>query len=140
GAICDLHLYFRHDVVALLSSPAGLIAQLEVGAWQYNYTEQKDYTWEQARNFCQTYFTDLVAIQNKNEIKYLNQWLPFHSRYYWIGIRKLNGTWTWVGTRKSCLWITYACPQRKPPVMLVPYSTVSSTERITLACCIAACA
>nr|XP_025979192.1 P-selectin-like isoform X2 [Dromaius novaehollandiae] len=79
----------------------GLIAQLEVGAWQYNYTEQKDYTWEQARNFCQTYFTDLVAIQNKNEIKYLNQWLPFHSRYYWIGIRKLNGTWTWVGTRKA---------------------------------------
>uniref|UniRef100_A0A8B9Q455 p-selectin n=1 Tax=Apteryx owenii TaxID=8824 RepID=A0A8B9Q455_APTOW len=74
--------------------------ELEVGAWTYSYTEQKDYVWEQARNYCQTYFTDLVAIQNKKEIEYLNQWLPFHPRYYWIGIRKLNGTWTWVGTGK----------------------------------------
>ncbi|XP_068808233.1 P-selectin-like isoform X3 [Struthio camelus] len=79
----------------------GLVVQLEVGAWRYSYTEQKDYTWEQARNYCQTYFTDLVAIQNKREIEHLNQWLPFHRRYYWIGIRKLNGTWTWVGTRKA---------------------------------------
>ncbi|NWX85763.1 LYAM3 protein, partial [Nothoprocta pentlandii] len=73
----------------------------QAGAWTYSYTEQKDYTWEQAREYCQAYFTDLVAIQNKKEIEYLNGWLPFHPRYYWIGIRKLNGTWTWVGTRKA---------------------------------------
>ncbi|NXA34139.1 LYAM3 protein, partial [Eudromia elegans] len=73
----------------------------QAAAWMYSYTEQKDYTWEQARSYCQTYFTDLVAIQNKKEIEYLNEWLPFHPRYYWIGIRKLNGTWTWVGTRKA---------------------------------------
>ncbi|NXD08558.1 LYAM3 protein, partial [Nothocercus nigrocapillus] len=73
----------------------------QAGAWMYSYSEQKDYTWEQARNYCQTYFTDLVAIQNKKEIEYLNEWLPFHPRYYWIGIRKLNSTWTWVGTRKA---------------------------------------
>ncbi|KAM8805385.1 P-selectin-like [Eudromia elegans] len=79
----------------------GLVAQLQAAAWMYSYTEQKDYTWEQARSYCQTYFTDLVAIQNKKEIEYLNEWLPFHPRYYWIGIRKLNGTWTWVGTRKA---------------------------------------
>ncbi|NXG56055.1 LYAM3 protein, partial [Hemiprocne comata] len=72
----------------------------EVGAWTYHYSDQGDYTWEQARNYCQTFFTDLVAIQNKGEIEHLNEGLPFHGRYYWIGIRKLGGTWTWVGTRK----------------------------------------
>ncbi|KFQ95038.1 P-selectin, partial [Nipponia nippon] len=69
--------------------------------WTYHYSDRGDYTWEQARNYCQTFFTDLVAIQNKQEIEYLNESLPFHGRYYWIGIRKLGGTWTWVGTRKA---------------------------------------
>ncbi|NXI49305.1 LYAM3 protein, partial [Chloroceryle aenea] len=73
----------------------------EVGAWTYHYSDQGDYTWEQARNYCQAFFTDLVAIQNKWEIEYLNKSLPFHGRYYWIGIRKLGGTWTWVGTKKA---------------------------------------
>ncbi|KAM6305472.1 LOW QUALITY PROTEIN: P-selectin-like [Aegotheles albertisi] len=79
----------------------GAVTQLEVGAWTYHYSDRGDYTWEQARNYCQTFFTDLVAIQNKREIEYLNESLPFHGRYYWIGIRKLGGTWTWVGTRKA---------------------------------------
>ncbi|KFR14496.1 P-selectin, partial [Opisthocomus hoazin] len=69
--------------------------------WTYHYSDQGDYMWEQARNYCQTFFTDLVAIQNKQEIEYLNKSLPFHGRYYWIGIRKLGGIWTWVGTRKA---------------------------------------
>ncbi|NXM97012.1 LYAM3 protein, partial [Sylvia borin] len=73
----------------------------EVGAWTYHYSDQGDYTWEQARNYCQTFFTDLVAIQNQQEIEYLNKSLPYHGRYYWIGIRKLGGIWTWVGTRKA---------------------------------------
>ncbi|NWW80776.1 LYAM3 protein, partial [Climacteris rufus] len=72
----------------------------EVGAWTYHYSDQGDYMWEQARNYCQTFFTDLVAIQNQQEIEYLNKSLPYHKRYYWIGIRKLGGIWTWVGTGK----------------------------------------
>ncbi|KAM9378961.1 P-selectin-like [Phaethornis superciliosus] len=78
----------------------GIVMEVEVGAWTYHYSDQGDYTWEQARNYCRTFFTDLVAIQNKQEIEHLNQSLPFHGRYYWIGIRKLGGTWTWVGTKK----------------------------------------
>ncbi|XP_061201343.1 P-selectin-like isoform X2 [Neopsephotus bourkii] len=78
----------------------GMIIQLEVSAWTYHYSDQGDYTWEQARNYCQTFFTDLVAIQNKQEIEHLNKSLPFYRHYYWIGIRKLSGTWTWVGTKK----------------------------------------
>uniref|UniRef100_A0A8C4UUE6 p-selectin n=1 Tax=Falco tinnunculus TaxID=100819 RepID=A0A8C4UUE6_FALTI len=77
------------------------LCPMEVGAWKYHYSDQGDYTWEQARNYCQTFFTDLVAIQNKREIEYLNESLPFHNRYYWIGIRKLSGIWTWVGTKKA---------------------------------------
>ncbi|XP_075280223.1 P-selectin isoform X1 [Opisthocomus hoazin] len=79
----------------------GTVIRVEVGAWTYHYSDQGDYMWEQARNYCQTFFTDLVAIQNKQEIEYLNKSLPFHGRYYWIGIRKLGGIWTWVGTRKA---------------------------------------
>ncbi|KAM3668977.1 P-selectin-like isoform 1-T3 [Ammospiza maritima maritima] len=78
----------------------GMVLWMQVGAWTYHYSDQGDYTWEQARNFCQTFFTDLVAIQNQQEIEYLNKSLPFHGRYYWIGIRKLGGIWTWVGTGK----------------------------------------
>lgn len=83
------------------TSLTGAVTRVEVSAWTYHYSDQGDYTWEQARNYCQTFFTDLVAIQNKQEIEYLNETLPFHGRYYWIGIRKLGGTWTWVGTRKA---------------------------------------
>uniref|UniRef100_A0A8U8BGD1 Uncharacterized protein n=1 Tax=Geospiza parvula TaxID=87175 RepID=A0A8U8BGD1_GEOPR len=83
------------------SSFPGMVLWVQVGAWTYHYSDQGDYTWEQARNFCQTFFTDLVAIQNQQEIEYLNKSLPFHGRYYWIGLRKLGGIWTWVGTGKA---------------------------------------
>ncbi|CAN8217963.1 unnamed protein product [Coccothraustes coccothraustes] len=79
----------------------GMVLWVQVGAWTYHYSDQGDYIWEQARNYCQTFFTDLVAIQNQQEIEYLNKSLPFHRRYYWIGLRKLDGIWTWVGTGKA---------------------------------------
>uniref|UniRef100_A0A8C5NIC3 p-selectin n=1 Tax=Junco hyemalis TaxID=40217 RepID=A0A8C5NIC3_JUNHY len=91
---------FLHQSQTSSSFP-GMVLWMQVGAWTYHYSDQGDYTWEQARNFCQTFFTDLVAIQNQQEIEYLNKSLPFHGRYYWIGIRKLGGIWTWVGTGKT---------------------------------------
>ena len=57
--------------------------------------------WENARKFCKQNYTDLVAIQNKKEIEYLEKTLPRNPTYYWIGIRKIGKTWTWVGTNKS---------------------------------------
>ncbi|XP_062989798.1 P-selectin isoform X2 [Elgaria multicarinata webbii] len=71
-----------------------------VGAWTYHYGDQSELNWEDARRYCQTFYTDLVAIQNKEEIDHLNRFLPFYPSYYWIGIRKINNTWTWVGTQK----------------------------------------
>ncbi|NP_001348402.1 P-selectin [Oryctolagus cuniculus] len=85
-------LYFG----ALISE---LTNQKEVAAWTYNYSI-KAYSWNVSRAFCQKYYTDLVAIQNKNEIAHLNDVIPYYSSYYWIGIRKINDKWTWVGTKK----------------------------------------
>ncbi|XP_073660753.1 P-selectin isoform X3 [Tursiops truncatus] len=79
---------------------AELINQKEVAAWTYHYSN-KSYSWNYSRAFCQKYYTDLVAIQNKNEIAYLNEAIPYYSSYYWIGIRKINNQWTWVGTKKT---------------------------------------
>uniref|UniRef100_A0A7N5JWV2 p-selectin n=1 Tax=Ailuropoda melanoleuca TaxID=9646 RepID=A0A7N5JWV2_AILME len=76
-----------------------LIKQKEVAAWTYNYSI-KAYSWNYSRIFCQKHYTDLVAIQNKKEIAYLNDVIPYYNSYYWIGIRKINDKWTWVGTKK----------------------------------------
>ncbi|XP_030427925.1 P-selectin isoform X4 [Gopherus evgoodei] len=77
-----------------------LMTQMEVGAWTYHYGNKSDYSWELARNFCRSFYTDLVAIQNQGEIAYLNSVLPYYKTYYWIGIRKIKNVWTWVGTNK----------------------------------------
>ncbi|XP_053549117.1 E-selectin-like [Bombina bombina] len=71
-----------------------------VHGWSYFYSSV-NMTYQEARNYCKTHYTDLVAIQNQEEIKYLNEILPFNRAYYWIGIRKINNQWTWVGTNKK---------------------------------------
>ncbi|XP_021054065.1 L-selectin isoform X2 [Mus pahari] len=68
--------------------------------WTYHYSE-KPMNWENARKFCKQSYTDLVAIQNKREIEYLEKTLPKNPYYYWIGIRKIGKMWTWVGTNKT---------------------------------------
>ncbi|XP_036437148.1 L-selectin-like isoform X2 [Colossoma macropomum] len=72
----------------------------EVEAWTYHYRTDSNMTWETARRWCQQHYTDMVAIQNKEEIAYLNNKLPRQKYYYWIGLRKVEGQWTWVGTKK----------------------------------------
>ncbi|XP_043555537.1 P-selectin-like isoform X3 [Chiloscyllium plagiosum] len=71
-----------------------------VQSWNYSYSTT-DMTWPDARNYCQSFFTDLVAIQNREEINHLNTVIPRNPTYYWIGIRKINNVWTWVGTNKT---------------------------------------
>ncbi|GCB79780.1 hypothetical protein scyTo_0020246, partial [Scyliorhinus torazame] len=70
-----------------------------IQGWTYEYVDE-NMAWENARRFCQQYYTDLVAIQNAREIEHLNNFIPQANYYYWIGIRKINGVWTWVGTNK----------------------------------------
>ncbi|XP_053247173.1 P-selectin isoform X4 [Podarcis raffonei] len=71
-----------------------------VGAWTYHYGQMPPKNWDMARRYCQEHYTDLVAIQNKEEIAYLNATIPYYRTYYWIGIRKIKNVWTWVGTGK----------------------------------------
>ncbi|XP_013766577.1 E-selectin [Pundamilia nyererei] len=71
-----------------------------VESWSYVYSN-KSMKWDDARNWCKESYTDMVAIQNREEIKHLNNWLPKKKGYYWIGIRKINDVWTWVGTNKT---------------------------------------
>uniref|UniRef100_A0A8C1KE56 E-selectin n=1 Tax=Cyprinus carpio TaxID=7962 RepID=A0A8C1KE56_CYPCA len=68
--------------------------------WSY-HSSTKTMDWESARHWCRQHYTDMVAIQNKEEISHLNSILPKVKGYYWIGIRKINGSWTWVGTNKT---------------------------------------
>ncbi|GLD50237.1 E-selectin [Lates japonicus] len=70
-----------------------------VECWSYYYSNTT-MNWNQARAWCRDHYTDMVAIQNQEEIRHLNSWLPRQSTYYWIGIRKINNVWTWVGTNK----------------------------------------
>ncbi|XP_063058108.1 sushi, von Willebrand factor type A, EGF and pentraxin domain-containing protein 1-like [Engraulis encrasicolus] len=76
-------------------------SRMGVQAWTYNYTDGPAMDWESARKYCQEHFTDMVAIQNQEEIRYLNDMLPYVKGYYWIGIRKVAEKWTWVGTKKE---------------------------------------
>ncbi|XP_076403994.1 E-selectin isoform X1 [Peromyscus maniculatus bairdii] len=68
-------------------------------AWYYN-TSIELMTYDEASAYCQQKYTHLVAIQNKEEISYLNSNLRYSPSYYWIGIRKVNNVWIWVGTHK----------------------------------------
>ncbi|KAB0377582.1 hypothetical protein FD755_012026 [Muntiacus reevesi] len=72
----------------------------ESRTWSY-HASKKNMTFEEARDYCQKTYTALVAIQNQEEIKYLNSTFSHSPSYYWIGIRKINDIWTWIGTNKS---------------------------------------
>ncbi|XP_043075030.1 E-selectin-like isoform X3 [Puntigrus tetrazona] len=84
--------------IVLISSVLNLWRGTE--GWSY-HSSKTTMNWESARRWCRQYYTDMVAIQNKKEIDHLNDALPKVHGYYWIGIRKINGSWTWVGTNKT---------------------------------------
>lgn len=71
-----------------------------VDGWSYHHSN-KTMNWDTARKWCTEHYTDMVAIQNRGEISHLNSILPRQTNYYWIGIRKVDDVWTWVGTNKT---------------------------------------
>ncbi|KAG9328508.1 hypothetical protein JZ751_013493 [Albula glossodonta] len=97
-----VHCFYQkylHGLIALFVF-IGSGLRTEVEAWTYNYSTTPNRSWNAARQWCRQHFTDMVAIQNQKEISYLNEYLPKNSKYYWIGIRKINDKWTWIGTNK----------------------------------------
>ncbi|KAF5890762.1 P-selectin-like isoform X2, partial [Clarias magur] len=95
----DKMIFWKHIRVYVGWTVLMIMMNKGVQAWSYNYTTN-GMNWETAREWCRQHFTDMVAIQNKEEVMHLNQILPFYRSYYWIGLRKIAGQWTWVGTMK----------------------------------------
>ncbi|KAM9385820.1 P-selectin [Pholidichthys leucotaenia] len=88
-------------LTALIVSVQDLNSRGRAQAWTYNYSTGPNLRWLQARQWCQKYFTDMVAIQNQEETEFLNSLLPFNPNYYWIGVQNVTGVWTWVQTNKN---------------------------------------
>ena len=86
--------------MCLCSLSSVLCLWTTVEGWSYFYSNTT-MNWNDARAWCREHYTDMVAIQNQKEIEHLNSWLPRIQGYYWIGIRKVNNVWTWVGTNKT---------------------------------------
>nr|XP_020670471.1 E-selectin [Pogona vitticeps] len=68
--------------------------------WTY-HSSDITMPYSEAEKWCKAHYTHLVAIQNKEEIVYLNAAFPYKAEYYWIGIRKFGNEWRWVGTNKA---------------------------------------
>uniref|UniRef100_A0A3Q3EGM4 p-selectin n=1 Tax=Kryptolebias marmoratus TaxID=37003 RepID=A0A3Q3EGM4_KRYMA len=88
------------DLVNIFHFLDMLCTWTSVECWSYFYSNDT-MNWETARAWCKNHYTDMVAIQNRAEIEHLSSWLPRKATYYWIGIRKVENVWTWVGTNKS---------------------------------------
>nr|XP_046248048.1 L-selectin-like isoform X2 [Scatophagus argus]XP_046248049.1 L-selectin-like isoform X2 [Scatophagus argus] len=100
--LVGLSLTMKWTLILLLGS-----SMVETAlSWTYHYSD-KTMNWTQARQWCQTTYTDMVVLQNQEENDYLVSKLPKKRKgpYYWIGITKnhKNETWTWVGNNST--WI-----------------------------------
>ncbi|XP_006150183.1 E-selectin [Tupaia chinensis] len=82
-----------------LSALTLVLLAAESSAWSYSASTET-MTYDEASAYCRGRYTHLVAIQNKQEIEHLNRVMNYSASYYWIGIRKVNGVWVWVGTQK----------------------------------------
>ncbi|XP_064226842.1 E-selectin isoform X1 [Aotus nancymaae] len=103
-SISSLNLWVKRTLEVMIASQflsalTFVLLIKESGAWSYN-TSTEPMTYDEASAYCQQRYTHLVAIQNKEEIEYLNSILSYSPSYYWIGIRKVNNVWVWVGTQK----------------------------------------
>lgn len=58
-------------------------------------------TWIEADTWCKNRSNGLMVIQNEKQNNYLKDNLPQLKDYYWIGLRKTGGIWTWQGTEQK---------------------------------------
>lgn len=72
-------------------------------AWTYNYSTSPNRRWPEASQWCRQHFTAMASMQNQEESNFLNNLLPFTSKYYWIGVRKEGEAWLRDGTDQKVL-------------------------------------
>ncbi|GLD50241.1 E-selectin-like protein [Lates japonicus] len=95
------NLHHRVLIAALIVLTQDLSSGGGTQAWTYNYSVAPNRRWHEARQWCQQHFTDMVTVHNQEENDFINNLLPFNPKYYWIGVRKVDGEWTWDRTDKS---------------------------------------
>ncbi|XP_034533694.1 P-selectin [Notolabrus celidotus] len=86
-------------IAALIVLPQDLSSKGGAQAWSYSSSSNR--RWLEARQWCREHYTDMVFIRSKEENDYLNNLLPFNSKYYWIGVQKANETWIWARTNQQ---------------------------------------
>uniref|UniRef100_UPI0037E866A2 P-selectin isoform X2 n=1 Tax=Semicossyphus pulcher TaxID=241346 RepID=UPI0037E866A2 len=94
-------LHHRVLIAALIVFAQDLSSRGGAQAWSYNYSSSPNRRWAESRQWCQQYFTDMVSIESKEENDFLNDLVPFSSKYYWIGISKVDGEWIWDRTNEK---------------------------------------
>ncbi|KAI7799774.1 putative L-selectin [Triplophysa rosa] len=84
---------------------------VDVEGWTYGYSNTT-MTWNDSRKWCQQNYTDIVMIHNENVTRFLEKLLPRRSSsYYWIGLKKNNGNWTWVSHRRIAEYQPWAADE-----------------------------
>uniref|UniRef100_A0A3Q1HB59 E-selectin n=2 Tax=Anabas testudineus TaxID=64144 RepID=A0A3Q1HB59_ANATE len=94
-------LYHKVLIAALVVFVQDLSVRRGAQAWTYTHNVSPNRKWHEARQWCQDNFGDMAIAQNQEEIDFLNNFLPFNQRYYWIGVHKVAGVWTWPGRNES---------------------------------------
>uniref|UniRef100_A0A671Q9I6 Selectin P n=1 Tax=Sinocyclocheilus anshuiensis TaxID=1608454 RepID=A0A671Q9I6_9TELE len=71
---------------------------VSVEGWTYYWIDNKTMSWNETRKWCQNHYTDIVMVHNENVTRFLKENVKNRTKspYYWIGMQKINGTWTWV--------------------------------------------
>ncbi|XP_035508536.1 P-selectin isoform X2 [Morone saxatilis] len=88
-------MHHRVLIAAFVVFAQDLNSRGGVQAWTYNYSNSPNRRWFDASQWCKQHFTGMVAIENQKENDFLNNLLPFHPKYYWIGVRKVDIGWVW---------------------------------------------
>ncbi|KAM7011988.1 P-selectin [Tautogolabrus adspersus] len=111
---CNRNLPHMMLLAALLVFAQDLSSRGGAQAWSYNYNIRPNRKWDEARQWCQQNYTDMVSIRNKEENDFLNNLLPFYSKYYWIGIHKEKGGWIWAQSNNTVPQETQNWAQNEP--------------------------
>ncbi|XP_032414349.1 CD209 antigen-like [Xiphophorus hellerii] len=89
-------------------------------------------TWEESRTLCKKNGADLVVINDLEEQEFVSKHIKYyHSEYhgYWMGLQKVNNTWTWVDGRVNSLgfWAKNTVTSPGPKALVIPSQNPSES-------------
>ncbi|XP_032413089.1 CD209 antigen-like [Xiphophorus hellerii] len=89
-------------------------------------------TWEESRTLCKKKGADLVVINDLEEQEFVSKHIKYyHSEYhgYWMGLQKVNNTWTWVDGRVNSLgfWAKNTVTSPGPKALVIPSQNPSES-------------